>query len=166
MKDDGILDLCRGQSQQKWTLALANLPIYEIWDFREKNKDELEHARRRINQLSRSIKEKPLSDDFENELSAQVGKIYNEMQALENTRNGWINSRKIKLAGTGLSTIGAALSFLLSASPVAVPLMLIAGAFSLVGEAVFPVLETLFERQESKAENRLHYFVRLNALQG
>ncbi len=144
----------------------AEIPIDEIYNYRDKHKESLAQIRRKMGQFTRDIKDLPLTNDFEKDVDAAMANLDKELEELEKQRNSWLKDKKVKigLSSAGIASGAAAttLSVILSATPLAPIGILIAG-LGLVGSAVIPGLEKYIDLKTGKRDtldNGLHYLLK------
>lgn len=142
-----------------------DIPLVEIYNYREKNQDKLKETRRRITQLSRTIKDLPLTNDFEKEVDFAMADLDQELEELGKLRNDWLKDKKVKnlLSAAGIATGAAAttLSMIFSTTPLA-PIGIITAGLGMFGSAVIPGIERYIDLKTGNRDtldNGLHYLL-------
>lgn len=143
----------------------TQMHLEDIYRYREDHQDELAQARRKITQLSRQIKEIPLTDDFTKEVDAAMGSLDKELEDATKARDAWLKSQRgknaLKATGIAASTAAATLSLVFSATPLA-PVGLVIAGLGMIGGQVIPGLELFGDWRREKVEsldNGLSYFL-------
>lgn len=143
----------------------SGIPIEEIYDYREKHQENLKQLRRKMGQLSRTIKDLPLTNEFEKEVDAAIGSLDKELEELEKQRNSWLKDKKVKIglsaAGIAAGAASTTLSLILSATPLA-PIGLVIAGLGIVNSSIIPGFEKYLDLKTGNREamdNGLHYLL-------
>jgi len=141
------------------------IPMEQLLNYREDNKDALEEARQELGLIAREIESQPWSKEFGDELETKtLPKIQRILNDGKRARNAWLKSKRgrLGLKAAGLAAGAATAILAIFAAPLT-PVALAAAGLGLATGTVIPGAEWLFdwrEGRETRKLNGLHYLLR------